>query len=251
MTFKDHFSGHAAAYAEARPTYPAALFEWLASLAPARSLAWDAGCGSGQAALALAAHFDAVLATDPSAAQVANAPQHPRVRYAVEPAEASSAAAGCVDLVSVAQAYHWFDAARFHAEVRRVTKPGAAVAVYGYDLMRISPAIDATVAALYDGVLGPYWPPERALVDAHYAGVAFPYEELPWPAFSMRHDWTLAQVLAYLATWSAVQRCRTATGADPLHATGAAIAREWGDPAATRTVEWPLFGRAGRVVAAS
>lgn len=247
MSFKDHFSGHAAAYAEARPTYPPELFAWLASLAPARTLAWDAGCGSGQAALALAARFDAVLATDPSAAQVANAARHPRVRYAVEPAEHSSAGDGCVDLVSVAQAYHWFDALAFHGEVWRVAKPRAVVALYGYDLMRISPAVDAQVAALYDGALAPHWPPERRFVDAHYATLPFPYEELAWPWFSMRHDWTLAQVLGYLATWSAVPRCRAATGVDPLAPTAAAVAREWGDPTASRTVEWPLFGRVGRV----
>jgi len=251
VSFKDHFSGHAAEYAQARPYYPPELFAWLASLAPARTLAWDAGCGNGQAALEIARHFDAVLATDPSAAQIDNASPHPRVRYAVEPAETCIAAAASVALVSVAQAYHWFDAARFHTEVRRVAAPGAIVAIYGYDVMRVTPAIDAHIARLYEPVLGPYWPPERVLIDQRYATLPFPYEALPWRDFPMRHDWTLAQTLAYLGTWSAVQRYRAATGTDPLPETGAAIAREWGDPEAARTIEWPLFGRVGRVARAA
>jgi SAM-dependent methyltransferase len=245
--FKDHFSGHAQAYAEARPTYPRALFDALAALAPAHTHAWDAGCGNGQAALELARHFDAVLATDPSAAQIANATPHPRVRYAVERAESSSAEANSIDLVSVAQAYHWFEPDRFHAEVRRVAAPGAVVAIYGYDVLRITPAFDALIDELYEPVLGPWWPPERALIDAHYVTLPFPYEALPWPDVAMRHDWTLAQVLAYLGTWSSVERCRRATGEDPLVPFLERFAAAWGDPTATRTVAWRLFGRAGRV----
>lgn len=245
--FKDHFSGHAAQYADARPTYPPALFDALAAHAPGRTLAWDAGCGNGQAALELARHFAAVLATDPSEAQVANATPHPRVRYAVEPAEASSAADASVDLVSVAQAYHWLDPARFHAEVRRVAKPGAVVALFGYDVMRIAPAVDVVVQRLYDVELRPYWPPERGLVDTHYATLPFPYAPLPWPDTAMRHEWSLAQVLAYLGTWSAVRRCVAATGRDPVAEAAPALERAWGDPDRTRAVEWPLFGRLGVV----
>ncbi len=247
MSFKDHFSGHARGYAEARPTYPPALFAWLASLAPRRALAWDAGCGNGQAAVALAAHFDAVFATDPSAPQVDNAVAHPKVRYAVEPAETSTLAAASVDLVSVAQAYHWLDHARFAEEVRRVAAPGAVVATYGYDVMRIAPAVDAAIAELYDGMLGTDWPPERRHIDAHYATLPFPFEPIAWQPHAMAHDWTLAEVIAYHGTWSAVQRHRKRTGTDPLVRAGAAIGRVWGDPDARRRVEWPLFGRVGRV----
>src|SRR6185369_5345877 len=71
--FKDHFSGHAAIYREARPTYPPQLFDWLAQQAPDRELAWDAGCGNGQATAALAQRFTRVIGTDPSANQIAEA----------------------------------------------------------------------------------------------------------------------------------------------------------------------------------
>ena len=67
MSFKDHFSAQAAIYREARTQYPDALFEFLRAQAPGGERAWDAGCGNGQASVALARHFHAVVATDPSA----------------------------------------------------------------------------------------------------------------------------------------------------------------------------------------
>ena len=245
--FKDHFSGHAASYVQARPRYPRALFEWLSREAPARALAWDAGCGNGQAALALAEDFAAVFATDPSAAQVGMATPHPRVRYAVEPAERCSLDDGAADLVSVAQALHWFDFEAFFAEARRVLRPGGLFAAWSYGVLRIAPAIDPLLARFEHEVVGPYWPPERRHVDAGYADVPFPLRKLQAPAFAMRHDWTLAQVLDYLQTWSAVQRFRAARGTDPMPALARELAAAWGDPARERVVEWPLVVLAGRV----
>ncbi|MGI9246613.1 MAG: class I SAM-dependent methyltransferase, partial [Steroidobacteraceae bacterium] len=87
-TFKDHFSRQAGDYSRYRPGYPPALIEHITSLAPDRQLAVDVATGNGQAALALAAHFDAVLAIDGSAAQLAQAQPHPRVRYQRAMAEA-------------------------------------------------------------------------------------------------------------------------------------------------------------------
>jgi SAM-dependent methyltransferase len=239
MSFKDHFSGHAAQYRDARPRYPAALYDWLVQQCERRELAWDAGCGNGQASVALAERFARVLATDPSAEQIAQAQPHPRVEYRVEPAERCSAADASVDLATVAQALHWFDFARYFAEAARVLRPGGVFAAWSYGLMRIAPAFDAELAQLYDGVLGPYWPPERAHVDAGYATIPVPFESLPAPRFAMRARWTLAQVLAYLETWSALQRMRKATGADPLAAARDALAAAWGG-AHEREVEWPL-----------
>lgn len=247
MTFKDHFSGHAARYVEARPHYPRELYAWLANRAPARALAWDAGCGNGQAACALAEHFDRVLATDPSAAQIEHARPHARVQYRVEPAEACSALDASVDLVTVAQALHWFDHARFNAEVRRVLVPGGLVAAWSYERLEVAPAIDAAIERLYVDTLGPYWPPERRHVEARYATIPFPFERVPVPDFAMRHDWTLEQLLGYLETWSALQRYRRATGTDPLPALRAELRPLWGDDAQARPLTWPLTAIAGRV----
>ena len=71
-TFKDHFSGHASSYQKFRPSYPDEMFEFLASLAPTRTLAWDCATGNGQAAISLSQHFTQVVAPDASDKQIAN-----------------------------------------------------------------------------------------------------------------------------------------------------------------------------------
>jgi len=247
MTFKDHFSGHATLYRQARPVYPDALFAWLAGQCARRDLAWDAGAGNGQASVALAAHFARVLATDPSASQIASADPHPRIDFRVEPAEQCSAADASVDLVAVAQALHWFEHARFYAEARRVLRPGGVIAAWSYGLMRIAPAIDELVYELYEPILGPYWPPERRHVESGYRELAFPFAESAAPAFEIRHDWTLAEVIAYLETWSALQRCRKATGLDPLADLRDRLQVAWqAPPDQRRPVVWPMLMRVGR-----
>ena len=211
-----------------------------------RELAWDAGCGNGQAAREWAGRFTAVFASDPSAAQVAGAVALPNVRYAVEPAEQCSLADAAADLVSVAQALHWFDFARFFAEVRRVLRPGGVFAAWSYGLMRIDPAVDAVVRDFEHGTVGPYWPPERRHVDAGYATIEFPFERIDLPPFAIALDWQAEQALAYLGTWSAVQRHDAATGVDSIARLRPALREAWGDPARVRRVEWPLVVWAGR-----
>lgn len=247
MSFKDHFSGHSDLYAQARPLYPDALFAWVARQAPARVCAWDAGCGNGQASVALARHFERVLATDPSERQIAQAVADPRVEYRAEPAEHTSLAARSADAVTVAQALHWFDLDAFVREVRRVARPGALFAAWSYANCTVTPAVDAIVTELYDGVLGPYWPPERALVDEGYASLALPFAPVAAPAFEMRVDWSAAQFLAYLASWSAAQRHRKATGEDAVAAVADEMYAAWGDAAQPRAVRWTLAIRAARL----
>jgi SAM-dependent methyltransferase len=252
MTFHDHFSGHANAYREARPLYPAALFDWLAREAPARTLAWDAGCGNGQASVAIAERFARVHATDPSANQIANAEMRPNIDYRVEPAEQCSLAPASADLVTVAQALHWFDFSRFFAEALRVLKPGGFFAAWSYADSHVTPAVDALKDRVYVDLTGPYWPPERDYVDAGYRtipmpfGDAAPFEEVAAPAFEMRVDWDAAQFLAYLRSWSATQRYMKANGSDPVATVEDAIRQAWGDPAEPRAVRWDFNVRCAR-----
>jgi SAM-dependent methyltransferase len=246
LAFSDHFSGHAGSYAEARPGYPAALFDWLAAQCAARSLAWDAGCGNGQASVALGARFDAVFATDPSAPQVASATPHPHVRYAVEPAEHCSLPEASADLVTVAQAYHWFAHAAFCDEARRVLKPGGIVALWTYAESAVSPGVDAVFAHLNDTLVIGDWPPEREHVVNRYRDLPFPFARIAAPDFAMHCDWTLGQYLAYLRSWSASQRYLKRTGRDPVAEIAPAMADAWGDPGARRAVRWPLSLLAGR-----
>lgn len=241
----DHFSRVAADYAARRPGYPDGLFAYLAALPRRRELAWDCGAGSGQATLSLARHFRQVLGTDASAAQLAAAPSVPGVEYRVADAGASGLEAGSTDLVAVAQALHWFDLASFYPEVERVLAPGGVVAAWTYGLFRLGDErLDRSIEQLYGDVLGPFWPPERRHVDAGYRTLPFPFMELEPRHFEMRAQWTLADMLGYIGTWSAVDRYRAANGSDPLEALGRELSRCWGGEA-VREIRWPLSLRAG------
>jgi SAM-dependent methyltransferase len=243
--FKDHFSAVAADYASARPEYPDALFAWIAAIAPGRAQAWEAGCGSGQASRGLAAQFDRVHATDPSAAQVAQASAPANVHFAVEPGERCSLADASVDAVCVAQALHWFDRDAFFAECARVLRPGGVLVAWGYQDIEVPAALAAANDALQDEIRA-YWPPERALIDAAYAGFDWPFPAVAAPDFVLQVRWTLPRLLGYFSSYSATRRCRDATGRDPVAAHAPALAAAWGDPATARALHWPLFVHARR-----
>lgn len=245
--FADHFSDRAAGYAAHRPRYPRALVDFLADAAPGRERAWEAGCGSGQLTVGLAARFDRVIATDPSAEQLAHAPPHPRIEYRVATAEASGLPDRCADLAVAAQAAHWFDLEGYYAEVRRVARPGAVVALVCYDLLRVGDDVDPIIARFYTDVLGPYWPPERRHVEDGYRSLPFPFDEIPAPDLEMRAEWTLADLLGYVRTWSAVRALERAEGTGAVEALEEELVREWGDGGAPRPVRWPLAVRAGQV----
>jgi len=247
MSFKDYFSGHASDYQKYRPNYPADLFEYLAAIAPGHDLAWDCATGNGQAALGLAPYFQQVIATDASREQIASAAQHAGVEYRVSPAERTDLAAGGVDLVTVAQAAHWFDRPKFYHEVRRVARPGGLLAVWCYELMTITPEIDAVGLRLYRDTLDSFWPPERRLIEEGYRTIEFPFVELSPPPFKMQLRWTLREAVGYLCTWSAVKAYEKQHGVNPLTLYEADFERAWGDPHETRLVTWPLNVRVGRV----
>jgi SAM-dependent methyltransferase len=261
--FKDHFSGHSSGYARARPVYPEALFAWLAGLPAARETAWDCGTGTGQAARPLTAHFRRVIATDASLNQASRgrAGESPageggqaektgfpeRLLYAAAPAERAPLRDRSVDLITVAQALHWFHFPAFFAEAARVAKPGAVFAAWSYSNCHVTQGIDAVYARLYEGIVGPYWPPERTHVEDGYARIPMPFAPITAPAFAMEARWDMEGFLAYLDTWSAVKYYRQTVGGDPIAMVREDMARAWGDPALKRVITWPLALKTGRM----
>ena len=244
MEFKDHFSALADRYERCRPGYPAELFGFLADAAPGHRLAIDVATGNGQAATGLAPYFDEVLATEPSEAQLARARPHPRILYRRGRAEQIDVPDGSCDLLTAAQAAHWFDWEAFPTEALRVLAPGGVVALWTYELFTVDPRIDALVADFYRNVTGPYWPRERHHVEERYATLPFPFEEIAAPTFSYRLEWTAADAIAYLGTWSAVQRRLEAVGTDPVALVSRRLEDAWGPGG--RSVRWPIHLRVGR-----
>lgn len=243
----DHFSAVADGYARYRPGYPDALFAWIAREAPSRRRVWDCATGTGQAAVGLGAHFDEVLATDASARLLAVARPHARVRYRVAAAERSGLREHAFDAVAVGQALHWFELPAFYAEVGRVLVPGGILVAWCYARLAVDERVDAAVEALYSGLLGDYWPPERRLVERGYRDLPFPSPEIATPALRMEERWRLDDLLGYLRTWSAAQRFRDATGRDGVSEVETSIVEAWGDREMRRTVVWPLHLRAARL----
>ncbi len=239
MTFPDHFSSVATQYAASRPRYPRALFAYLAGRAPQARLAWDAGCGSGQAALGLAEHFAQVVATDASAAQLASAPARDNITYRVTGEADARLADRSVDLVTVAQAVHWFDRPTFWREVNRVLVPDGVLAVWSYNLGSVSAEIDAALRRWHGEVLNAWWPPERALVEAEYRDIGFPYAREIVPAFRMSQYWTRAQFVDYLRTWSAVTSLNRGTGGDAVALIAPELEARWPGDGPCEVV-WPL-----------
>ncbi|HVT17307.1 MAG TPA: class I SAM-dependent methyltransferase [Thermoanaerobaculia bacterium] len=244
--FKDHFSGHAADYAAYRPGYPAALFVYVATLPRGHGLAWDCATGNGQAATGLAPYFARVIATDASPQQIGNARPHPRIDYRVAPAESSGLAAGAVDLVTVAQALHWFELDKFFREARRVLAPGGAIAAWTYNLARVDPEIDRLTDRLARQIVGAYWPPERRWVDEEYRTIPFPFAEVEPRRIEHEEDWDLGRLLLYFGTWSSCHRYAQETGRDPVKMIQDELAAAWGPPSTLRRIHWPIYMRASR-----
>lgn len=240
------FSTVAREYANFRPGYPPELFAWLARAVASRRAAWDCGCGSGQASTALADIFDAVIATDVAPEQIAAARPHARVRYAVAAAEQSGLPDASVDLVTVAQALHWFEVEAFYAEARRVARPGALLAVWTYPRPEfLDPKLDRVFLNFYADVVGPYWPPERRHVEAHYRSLPFPNGEIDHPPFALELSWNFEQVIGYASSWSATAQFRKQRGTDPVPLLRDSLAPVW--PGGNAVLRMPLVLRAARL----
>ena len=179
-----------------------------------------------------------MIATDASAGQIQAAIAHPNVTYRVATAENPRLDTASADLVTVGQALHWLDTRRFFAEARRVIVPGGVLAVWCYQLCRVSEDCDRVVDELYSDIVGEFWPPERRLIEARYSQIEMPGAGIEAPQFLMRLEWKIGEMLGYLRTWSACNRYRNHYHQDPVSIVEDALRTAWGD--GTRVVTWPL-----------
>jgi hypothetical protein len=243
---KDYFSGHAKHYASFRPVYPDELYNFILSHVARKANAWDCGTGNGQVVRRLAEHFDHVDASDISQKQIEQAPNVENVQYHVCPAEQTPFPDNCFDLITVAQALHWFDLEKFYAEVTRVAVDGAIIAVWGYGLNTVNREIDELMIDFYSNTTGPYWDPARRLVENRYEGIPFPFETISFPGFAITVAWTLHDYIGYLRTWSATQAYIKANSIDPTINLFERMKSFW-NPDESRIVTFPIFGKMGTI----
>ena len=239
--FKDHFSTHSKNYAEYRPRYPEQLLQLLSGLAPARNVVWDCACGTGQLSVPLTDYFEHVIATDGSAEQIMQAEPNEYVEYHVALADQAPLAAQSVDLITVAQAAHWFDLEKFYLEARRVAKPNAVIALISYGIFYVEDEqINQVLQHFYHNVVGQYWPPERRHVENGYQELSFPFDAIELPLIEMDEAWSLEQLIGYISTWSAIKVARQQLNDDPIEALQMQLESIWGDNQIKRSVIWPL-----------
>ncbi|MEO8146084.1 MAG: class I SAM-dependent methyltransferase [Bacteroidia bacterium] len=226
---KDNFSTQAKLYAQFRPSYPKALYDFLFQLIEEKKCGWDCATGNGQIAIELATKFERVYATDISEKQISNAQLKDNIIYKIESAEESSFPDLSFDLITIGQAIHWFDFEKFYAEVNRTLKPKGVIAVIGYPLMQIDKDIDAVIDYFYTDVVGSYWDTERNYLDEHYKTIPFPFKEIKAPTFFAEYDWEFDQLIGFLNTWSAVQHYINKNGSNPVGLSQSKLKKAWGD----------------------
>jgi SAM-dependent methyltransferase len=242
---KDNFSAQAKGYAQYRPSYPKEMIDYIAGLPAMRICALDVATGNGQVAVALAQHFDKVYAIDISEKQLQEAPQAGNIFYSVQRAEYTNFADRQFDLITVAQAIHWFDFGAFYKEVHRLLKVRGVLAVMGYGNIKTNPHSHAILKRFYQDIVGPYWDAERRYIDENYTTIPFEISGEAAPKFKNRFTWSFEQLVGYLNTWSAVQHYIKANGTNPVDLIKDELEKSWAQ--SNGNVVFPLFLRIGRV----
>lgn len=242
---KDNFSKQALLYSRFRPGYPQQVYDFLLQHIPDKQNAWDCGTGNGQVAGKLSQYFDKVFATDISSGQIKNAVKNENIFYSLENAEQTSFADNQFDLITVAQAIHWFDFGEFYKEAARTLKPNGIIAVFGYNLFRINKETDSIIDDFYKNIIGTYWDKERKYVDESYTTIPFPFEEIKSPSFQNEYLWEFEHVIGYLNTWSAVQHFIAKNNENPVDKIITPLKELWGNEL-KRKVYFPIFIRVGK-----
>jgi len=237
---QDHFSSIAPQYVAGRISYPENLYRFLATQCRGHDLAWDCATGSGQAALDLAQTYSRVIATDISKELLALAQPNPRISYRFAPAEESGIESGTVDLITVAQALHWFDLPRFWTEAKRVLKQDGVLAFWGYNWPRVQPAVDRVLED-FKAAISSSWPERSTILHGRYDSIRPPFPEISPPAFEASAQWELDDYMAHLRSWSGTRYYRERTGKDAAEQFRPVFVEAWQE--GRLSVSWPLILR--------
>jgi len=213
---KDNFSKQAVDYSKFRPQYPDEMIEYIISFVKTKSIALDVATGNGQVAHKLSNYFKKVFATDISQKQLDNAIKSDTIIYSKESAEKTSFENQQFDLITAAQAIHWFDFELFYKEIYRILKPDGIFAVMGYGLFSTNPDSDKILKHFYYDIVGSYWDAERKYLDENYETIPFPLEEISTNKFENQFIWTFDELIGYLETWSSVQHYISKNNKNPI-----------------------------------
>jgi len=246
MSFKDNFSKQASLYAEFRPHYPQEMINFISNLCTSHELAWDAGTGNGQAAIALTKYFNHVVATDPSSEQIKNAVPDNKVIYKVQRSEECELEANSVDLITIANALHWFNFDTFYAIANNVLKKDGIIAAWCYTLPTINDVIDELVSTFHNVTVDEFWVHENRLVEKEYQTIPFPFEEISTPQFYSEKEFTLPDFISYLNTWSATQKYIQKYDSNPTDILSEEMKKVWGNVHDKKTVKWKLTLKVGK-----
>ncbi|CEG60643.1 class I SAM-dependent methyltransferase [Legionella micdadei] len=243
-----HFNQQSENYLLFRPNYPAVLYDYLVHLVKDHQSAWDCGTGNGQAAVALAAYFDQVIATDINRAQLELAPKNEKIHYLCCLAESTPILDNSIDLITVAQALHWFNFDLFYDEVRRVGKPAGVIAAWCYSLGKFNSSLDEIIAKLYRDILGDnYWPAERHYIDEEYRTIPFPFKKRELASFTIEKEMGFSQLLGYLNTWSAIKEYQFRNQVNPINLIFKELEAAWGKLDKRHRMHWPLHLLVGSI----
>ncbi|SBS31260.1 Ubiquinone/menaquinone biosynthesis C-methyltransferase UbiE [Marinomonas spartinae] len=243
-TFDGRSSG---IYSRSRPTYPAELYYWLSQQVKATDVVWDSACGTGQAAIDLAAYFNRVEASDISESQIAEATPHRKVNYQVFPSEKTHYPDNYFDAICVGHALHWFHLEAFWQEVKRVMKPGGLFVCWGYNWLRVGEQEDEVIAQHVLPHLTSYWPQESRLLWDQYKDIRFPYEPIETPSFDLQCNWTMSQTMDFMRTWTASQLRIQDKGDDFLVEANQILSTVWQNPTQKKRITLPFFVKAGKI----
>ncbi|WBL20811.1 class I SAM-dependent methyltransferase [Zunongwangia sp. HRR-M8] len=241
---KDNFSDQSQNYATFRPTYPDAVFTEIMNHANAKSNAWDCATGNGQVAEELSKLFKFVEATDISENQIQQAPKLSNINYSIQPAENVNFPDNYFDLITVAQAIHWFDFNKFYAEVKRTLKSNGIIAILGYSLFRSNSKTNEIMDHFYYQVIGPYWDEERKYLDESYNTIPFPFDEIKTSKIIFREEWSFDRLIGYIKTWSAVKHFIAKNGFDPVDDIYKDLRLSFGS---SNTIEFPILFKIGKL----